>query len=221
MTEESFWQGKIFPIIILLLVSAGIVTVILFMSNSQNKDTGQSITQENIDYNNEWSKGADDPSVVMVEYSDFECPACASHAQIVSDLVKKYPNELLVVYRHYPLNSIHQYAQKAAEAAEAAGVQGKFWEMHDLLFTNQTDLTEENLKKLASQLGLDISRFIREMNDNTYRQNVLDDYQNGRDTMVNATPTFFINGKMFDGSRTLQGFSSAIDAAIANTKTSE
>lgn len=141
-----------------------------------------------------YTKGSANASTYLVEFSDFQCPACRAAKPIVEELVKENKDKLVFVYRHFPLDQ-HAFAQKAAEAVEAAGSQGKFWEMYDLVFDNQNNLSNELFTSLAAQLKLDIGRFNQQLNDNTFQQKVLADRDAGLNLGVNGTPAFFLNGK--------------------------
>jgi protein-disulfide isomerase len=138
--------------------------------------------------------------VTLVEYGDFECPHCGAAYLILKKIQKALDNKLRFVFRHFPLTQIHPFAEPAAEAAEAAGSQGKFWEMHDLLFENQQALDPENLVGMAVELDLDIPRFVRELDDGIYGERVREDFMSGVRSGVNGTPTFFINGVRYNGS---------------------
>ncbi len=147
----------------------------------------------------DWVKGPDKPRVTIVTFSDFQCPACAyAHENIVEVLAEKHPDDVRVVFRHFPISS-HKQAQLAAEATEAAGAQGKFWEMTSLVFQNQSELDRDKLIKLATQLGLDVSRFTAELDSGMYQQAVMDDRDSGDRSGVSATPTFYINGEKYEG----------------------
>lgn len=137
--------------------------------------------------------------ITLVEYGDYECPYCGKAHPIVKKLQEALGDELKVVFRNFPLTKIHPNAMRAAEAAEAAGLQGKFWEMHDLLFENQTDLSEESLAKYAEEIGIDVEKFKSDMVDENINSRVMSDFESGVESGVNGTPTFFINGERFNG----------------------
>lgn len=145
--------------------------------------------------------------VTVVEFSDFQCPACRAAQGLVKQLEGK--EGVKIVYRHFPLSSIHKNAQIAAEAAEAAYAQGKFWEMHDLLFEKQSEWAEEKSPEgkfieYAKSLELNADEFTKALAEHSYRQLVLDDYQEGIRLSVNATPTFFVNGRKATTTNLLQ-----------------
>ena len=159
--------------------------------------------------------GDKDAKVVIVEFSDFQCPACKAAHPIVKRVTSEYGKKILFVYRHFPLIAAHQYALKAAEAAEAAGEQGKFWEYHDLLFANQENLKTENLKKYAEELGLDMNKFNEALDSGKFKDKVTSDMDDGENLGVSSTPTFFINEQMHKGVLPYDQFKGLIDKELA------
>lgn len=143
--------------------------------------------------------GPMDAPVLFVEYGDYECPHCLQAHSIVQDLQDRLGDRFAYIYRHFPLRTSHPRAEKAAEAAEAAGAQGRFWEMHDLLFENQGDFSHEALIGYARELDLDVERFERELSDGQHADRVKEDFRSGVRSGVNGTPTFYINGVRYDG----------------------
>ena len=135
----------------------------------------------------------------MVECGDYVCPAGGQWFEIIRDLQATLGDRLRIVYRHYPRSGLHPQAQKAAEAAEAAGVQGRFWEMHDLLFRNQNALSRKDLFKYAESLSLDVSRFRNDLKKGTYADQVREDFRRGVQNGVYKTPGLFLNGVRYDG----------------------
>lgn len=138
--------------------------------------------------------GPETAAVTLVVYCDFECPYCGRAYPIIKLLQARLRDRLRFVFRHFPLTAKHPYAQLAAEAAEAAGGQGQFWAMHDLLFENQDALEEDDLYAYAEVLGLDKGRFRRELHSRLYAKRVDRDVRSGRRSGVRGTPTFFLNG---------------------------
>ena len=145
-------------------------------------------------------RGPADAAFTLVEYGDYECPACGRLFRILQALQQEFSTCLRLVYRHYPLSGIHKHAQMAAEAAEAAGAQGGFWEMHDLLFEHQNALEEKQLLRYAEQLDLDVDRFRRELKQGTYAERVRQGFIAGVQNGVNGTPGLFLNGVLQPGS---------------------
>jgi protein-disulfide isomerase len=159
--------------------------------------------------------GALDADVTVIEYGDFECPSCAGAEPAVRQLLKLHGAQLRFVWRHFPLEDAHPHALVAAEAAEAAGAQGKFWPMHDLLLANSTHLTRHHLDSYAARIDLDLVRFQAELDDEVYRQRVREHQDGGRRSHLRATPTFFVDGVVQDVSGGLRDLFAAIDAALA------
>jgi protein-disulfide isomerase len=143
--------------------------------------------------------GPEDASYTLVEYGDYECPDCGRLYVILRDLQRDIASRLKVVFRHYTLSGIHHRAQQAAEAAEAAGAQGKFWEMHTLLFERQEALQTKDLIRYAGELALDVERFREELKKQTYRERVRSDFIAGVQNGVYGTPGLFLNGVRYDG----------------------
>lgn len=144
-------------------------------------------------------QGSLDAPVVFVEYGDYECPHCLQAHSIVRELQERLGDRLCFVYRHFPIRSAHPQAQHAAEAAEAAGAQGKFWEMHDLLFENQGAFSDEDLVEYARQVGLDEQQFRKDLQEGRFKDKVEEDFKSGVRSGVNGTPTFYINNERYDG----------------------
>ena len=144
-------------------------------------------------------QGPIDAPVALVEYGDYECPYCGTTYPIIKAIQKRLGDRLCFAFRNFPLANSHPHAQHAAEAAEAAGAQGKFWEMHDLLFENQEALDDEDIIQYATTLGLDTNRLITEVLAGTHTARVREDFRSGARGGVNGTPTLFINGERYEG----------------------
>ena len=139
--------------------------------------------------------GRADAAVTLVEYGDFECEFCGRAFPELKRLLKQVGGKVRFVFRHFPIPEEHPHAQHAAEVAEAAAAQGKFWEMHDFLYQHQSALTDEDLLRYARELGLDVARVQRELAAHTHRTHVRDDFMGGVRSGVSGTPRFFINGR--------------------------
>ena len=163
---------------------------------------------------NDHSRGPDHAPVVLVEYGDFECPNCKQAAPAVELLLRRFEEQVRFVFRHYPLVDVHPHALAAAEAAECAGGQGKFWEMHAYLFEHQTHLDRKHLLRYGADLGLDIARYTAELDDEVYRQRVLEHIDSGKRSGVRGTPGFFLNGRIVDVSFGLQLLLEAVQEAL-------
>jgi Na+/H+ antiporter NhaA len=157
-------------------------------------------------------RGPAEALVTMVEYGDFECPYCGMAEPVVRELLSEH-GEVRYVWRHLPLNDVHPQAEMAAEAAEAAGAQGKFWEMHDLLLANQERLRATDLIGYATSLGLDVERFRSEVHRHTYANRVANDIDSASASGVSGTPTFFINGRRHYGAYDIESLTAAVGVA--------
>jgi protein-disulfide isomerase len=151
--------------------------------------------------------------VTLLEFGDFECARCAESYPVVKEVNRWLRGALRYVFRHFPAAEIHPNALRAAEAAEAAGAQGRFWEMHDLLCERTPALGDVQLNVYARELGLDLERFGREMREHTHSGKVREDFTSGVRSGVSETPTFFINGARYTGAADLDGLLAAIEEA--------
>ena len=152
--------------------------------------------------------------VTLIEYGDYECPYCGRAHPVVEQLRERLGDRLRFVFRHFPLDSVHPRARHAAEAAEAAGAQGRFWEMHDLLYENQEDLGDEALRRYAVEVGLDLERFEEELAERRHAPRVREDRLGGERSGVDATPAFFVNGVRYEGRLDLEGLLTAVEDAV-------
>ncbi len=170
---------------------------------------------------NDWVKGNTKSNIVLIEYSDFQCPACGRYYPILKELSQEFKNNIQFVYRHFPLRQIHANAQFAAQAAEAAGKQGKFWEMHDVIFEKQSEWSnqkreqvEENFISYARVLNIDVTQFKEDLNSKEVIDKVNNSYQGGIKARVNSTPTFFLNGEKIQNPRSYEEFRNVINKAL-------
>lgn len=149
-------------------------------------------------------QGQIEAPIALLEYGDYECGFCAKAQLIVKEIQQRLGDELCFAFRHFPVTPVHPHAERAAEAAEAANAQGKFWEMHELLFENQRALDNQYLPAFAAALGLDEARLIGEVMLKIYARRVRHDFNLGVRDGVNGTPCFFINGRRYDGAIRLE-----------------
>jgi len=160
------------------------------------------------------ARGPADAPVTLVEYGDYECPNCLSVFPILKRLSQEMGNKLRFVFRHFPQDRVHPHAAAAAEASEAAAAQGKFWEMHDLLFEHQKDLAEIDLGQLALKAGLEIYRFEADISSQRFAKRVREDLESGEQSGVKGTPTLFVNGVKYGGEKTYEGIRGALDEVV-------
>lgn len=168
---------------------------------------------------NDWFKGNQEAKVVVVEYSDFQCPACQLYSPLIREVAQQYGEKIAIVYRHFPLKQIHLQAELAAQAAEAAGKQGKFWEMNELLFERQEQWAEKReAKKLfidyAKELGLNEAQFKKDLVSKEVKALVKADYLSGLANRLNSTPSFFINGERMANPQGAEAFREIIDIKL-------
>jgi protein-disulfide isomerase len=161
-------------------------------------------------------RGPETAPVTLVEYGDYECPYCGKAYPIVKEIQRRLGDRLRFVFRNFPLTQSHPHAEHAAEAAEAAAGQEKFWEMHDYLFEHQRALDDTHLVQYAVALNLDKEIFMREMTEHVHANRVHEDFLSGVRSGVNGTPTFFINGVRHDDSYELETLLAAIEAAMSS-----
>lgn len=201
---------------IMLAIFAGIL---LFKNDANAPTTGGQLTNH--------TYGEGQSGVTLMEYGDFQCPACYAYFPLVSEVKEKYKDQITFQFRHFPLVSAHRNAMAAHRAAEAASRQDKFWEMHDLLYANQKSWQDSNnaaqvFEGYATQIGLDIDKYKQDVTDASTAANVQADFKEGQDVGVQGTPTFFIDGKKYEAEdlRTIEDFSRLIDEAIKQKSSS-
>jgi len=158
--------------------------------------------------------GAGDAPVTVLEYGDYECPFCRGAARDLHRMLDLYPGSIRFVFRNFPIPQLHPHAEQAAEAAEAAAAQGRFWEMYELLLRPSSGLDLDSLLGYARDLGLDLDRFGKEVTDGAYAAKIEQDVQEGFRNGVNATPKFYVDGRRIDGKFPLEGLEDAIRASI-------
>lgn len=144
-------------------------------------------------------QGKKDAIVEIIEYVDYQCPYCKQAYYILREVKRQLGDNLRFIVRNFPLSELHPHALHAAIATETAGGQNKFWEMHDMLFENQENLEDSHLIRYAEKIGLDLKRFEKDFGSDLYYHKVNADYESGERNGVDSTPTFFINGKKFEG----------------------
>lgn len=213
MTTETKILGIILIITLTLLIGG-----VFLLSRSQSSSSGVKGTAVlQIDYSKGQKIGSSSAKVKLVEFSDFQCPACKSAEPAIKQTLLKYSDDLQFIYRHFPLPQ-HTHAKQAATLAEAAGEEGKFWEMHDKIFETQsqwsnlsdTDATAFFLV-LAKELGLNEDNLRQALKENTFKSKIDSDIAEGQSLGVNSTPTFFLNGKKLN----LKSFDD-LNTAVAN-----
>jgi protein-disulfide isomerase len=160
-------------------------------------------------------QGPADAPVTLVEYGDYQCPYCGAAHPIVQEVQARMGNRLRFAFRNFPISTSHPRAEQAAEAAEAAAAQGRFWPLHDLIFENQKRLRDRDLRDYAEQVGLDLQRFDAELAEHVHAARVHEDFISGVRSGVNGTPTFFVNGARHDDAYDVETLLAALERAAA------
>lgn len=150
--------------------------------------------------NTDHAQGNLNADLVIVEYGDYQCPYCGAAYPVLKELISQFGSQIKFVFRNFPLSEMHEYARAAALAAEAAALQNKFWEMHDAIYENQRNLNEDLLLDLAIELKLNIPQFKSDLESAELKDKIDEDFASGIVSGVNGTPSFYVNGKKFDGS---------------------
>lgn len=161
------------------------------------------------------ARGVGELQNVLIEYSDFQCPVCAPYARMVSEVEKEFRGKLTVVYRNFPKDTIHENARLTARAVQAAGIQGKFWQMHDLLYEKQGEWSvhehpQEIISQYAKALSLDVKKFTEDMTAQSVEESIQKDIESGKSAGVDTVPTFFLNGKKISSPHTIEEFKEII-----------
>jgi len=189
-------------IVVLALVIGGVYLLVRKDSQNRNNSSSSPSNQESATLSvrdDDWIKGKKDAKVTIIEYSDYQCPACA-YVTLTSlkQVFEIYPNDVAIIHRHFPLD-YHQFTFDASVAAEIAGESGKFWEMHEALFAAQDKISHEEILNIAVSLGFNRTDFDKKMNEKKYKDAVYKDLMDADDLRLNHTPTIFINGVEYSG----------------------
>lgn len=208
-------------------IAAATIAIVIgaaFLIGKPQNSTTATNTQEKVDTkilvkDNSFKISTSSAKATIVEFADFQCPACGSAHPITKRILSAYEGRVNYVFRHFPLTQIHKNALISAQAAESAGEQGKFWEMADLLFTNQEEWSESGkpldiFVKYAKKLELDTEKFKKTVEENKFRGKIQDDQSDGNKLGVNSTPTFFIDGQKLAGVPDEDKFKKILDSAI-------
>ena len=165
-----------------------------------NRTEWEAVLTMPVDDDRDHIQGPPDADMTLVEYGDYECPFCGEAYPIVKEIQQRMGDRLRFVFRNFPIPTSHPHAEHAAEAAEGAGSQGRFWEMHDRLYENQDRETDADLRDHADRIGLDLEVFDKEMAEHVHADRVHEDFMSGVRSGVNGTPTFYVNGVRHDDS---------------------
>ncbi len=201
-----------------VIIGGAIFVTAKFSQKNLAAGSAQAPQKVNVSIDDDPALGNSKAPITMIEFSDFQCPFCGrffndTELKIIEKYVKT--GKVYLVYRDFPISSIHSYAEKAAEAGECAHEQNKFWQLHDLIFQNQLDLTVSALKKYAGRVSsLDVNKFSKCLDSGKYRNEVAKDVKDGEDAGVRGTPTFFINGTALVGAQPFDVFEQILDGLL-------
>lgn len=201
----------------ILVVIALLFAYYFYATTGEDNQKVEEITISKTDH----IRGAEDGKLTLVEFGDFQCPACSAYEPLIRQAVKDNKTLLKVVFKHFPLTQIHQNALLGAKAAEAAGLQGKFWEMHDMLYDKQSEWsTGMNARDLimgyAKTLGLNTVKFGEDLNSKALEEKIFAELKEGTTLNVQGTPTFFLNGKKIENPTSLEALNKLILETAAN-----
>jgi len=220
-THEMRRNGErfIFWLVVVILIAGSVYGIIRVVNPGEDIPLPHELTKD------DWIRGNSDAEIVLIEYSDFQCPACVHYYRFMEEILDEFGGHIKFTFRHFPLTTIHDKAQLAAQAAEAAGLQGKFWEMYEMLFDDQTTWStlsandaENQFIGYAGDIGLDQKQFIEDLHSKKVKKIVDTEFQSARDGGLNATPTFFLNGEKITP-RNLEEFRTLIRTAIEQNNT--
>lgn len=211
-------SNKAFYGIVAVIVIIAVGGAVLFSRSDDSSDKNK-ITDVAAVTETDHTKGNSDATVTLIEYGDYQCPYCGILHPTVEEILDEYEEDILFVFRHFPLTNIHQNALTAHRAAEAAGKQDKFFEMHDLLYERQTAWSESDepitvFTDYAEELGLNIDQFEKDLQASDVAERVRSDKKGGEDAGVESTPTLFLNGEKIDAPRSTEEFREIIDEAL-------
>jgi protein-disulfide isomerase len=175
---------------------------------------GEAVLSMPVSEDRDHIQGPADAAVTLVEYGDYECPYCGAAYPVIKQVQARMGERLRFIFRNFPITTSHPHAEQAAEAAEAAAAQGRFWPMHDLLYENQKNLGDRDLRVYAERLGLDVELFDTELAGHVHAARVRDDFMSGVRSGVNGTPTFYINGVRHDDSYELDTLLAALEGGL-------
>ena len=219
------WRTQVYLAVgFAVLITAATIAAAVFSRGDVGADTFTA-TEVPALTSADWTRGSEIATVTLTEYGDFECPACAQYEPIIARLVEEYGDRMRFGFRQFPLYPIHRHAEAAARAAEAAGLQDKYWEMHGVLYAKQamwsaakdTNESRELFKNYAREIGVDPLRFAVDLDSRVVTDKIESDVATGRAADVDHTPTFFLNGKQIPNPQNYEQFKSILDVALATT----
>lgn len=211
-------------IVVLGLLSMGVILLVKYTVDSGDRGPTPTVDGTLLERQpDDLIKGNAAAAVTLIEYGDFQCPACAAYHPLLDQLLKEYGDRVAFIWRHYPLRTIHRNADLASRAAQAASLQGKFWEMYDKIFSGQkswenSTKADDIFKGYAGEIGLDLNKWQDDLNSSAVKDKVNADIRSGDNANVTGTPTFFLDGAKVSNPRSYADFKSLIDQALNDKK---
>src|SRR2546425_6883939 len=208
------------PLTVIIIAVAIAVGAAVYLSRQPDQPTDTAATPTHADIKGGGHfRGPEEASLTLVEFGDYQCPSCGAYHPLVKEILNRYPQQLRLEFHHFPLVTIHPYSMLASKAAEAAGEQGRYWEMHDALFDHQREWSdspnaEPIFVALASQMGLDSNKFMQGLRSPQLQDRILRDVEQGQNAKVDAVPTFFINGERVHIKLSMEDFVQVIEAHL-------
>ncbi len=229
MTHEQKTQLWVAGIFIAVIIIITIIAAVVSSGGSGSSSTpGFTATQTSAATSTDHMRGNTTAKVTMIEYGDYECPACGQYEPLVQQLYKSYGDRVLFIFRNFPLYQIHPFAMISAQATEAANLQGKYWEMHDLLYSKQnewstdtnltpSDVISKYFNGYAQSIGINVTQFDTDINSAAVKARIQSDLALGNAAQIDHTPTFFINNMQIPNPQSLADFQKDLDAALASS----
>jgi protein-disulfide isomerase len=209
------------PLVVIVIAVAVAAGAAVYLSRQPDEPaTNASATPTHVDIKGGGHfRGPENAAVTLVEFGDYQCPSCGAFHPLVKELLNRYPTQVRLEFHHFPLVTVHPNTMLASQAVEAAGEQGKYWEMHDAVFEHQNEWSgnpnpEAIFITLASGIGLDINKFMQDLRSPALQQKILKDVERGQEAKVEATPTFFINGEQIHVRFSMEDFVQAIESHL-------
>jgi protein-disulfide isomerase len=208
------------PLIVIIIAVAVAAGAAVYLSRQPDQPTETAATATHVDIKGGGHfRGPENAAVTLVEFGDYQCPSCGAYHPLVKEILNRYPQQLRLEFHHFPLVTIHPNTMLASQAVEAAGEQGKYWEMHDAVFEHQMEWAgspnpEPVFIALASGIGLDINKFMQSLRSPEVQTRILKDVERGQEAKVEAVPTFFINGEQIHVRLSMEDFVQAIESHL-------
>jgi len=213
-------QKLLKPLIVIILAVAIAASAAVYLSRQPDQPAETPGTPAHADIKGGGHiRGPENAPLTLVEFGDYQCPSCGAYHPLVKEILNRYPTQLRLEFHHFPLVTVHPNSMLASQAVEAAGEQGRYWEMHDAIFDHQREWADNPNAEpvfiaLASGFGLDINKFMQSLRSPEIQERILKDVERGQNAKVEAVPTFFINGEQIHVRLTMEDFVQVIESHL-------